>query len=255
MSILSMVLGFSLLYAADLYGETYPAAQGFDTAGSSPQAIALAEETMQAMGGYSAWSQTRFITWRFFGRRLHVWDKWTGDIRFEQDDLTILMNIHTRRGSAFRDGNPLTDSELQTALDQGYRAWINDSYWLVMPYKLKDSGVTLLYSGKDKSEDGRDADVLELRFTDVGVTPNNKYRVWIDRESRLVSQWAFYADAEDAEPRFIGAWQNWQRHGSIMLSDNRGQRSHTDVAVLSELPASVLSDPSPLDKNVLRTLK
>jgi len=124
-----------------------------------------------------------------------------------------------------------------------------------MPYKLKDSGVTLLYSGKDKSEDGRDADVLELRFTDVGVTPNNKYRVWIDRESRLVSQWAFYADAEDAEPRFIGAWQNWQRHGSIMLSDNRGQRSHTDVAVLSELPASVLSDPSPLDKNVLRTLK
>ena len=47
----------------------------------------------------------------------------------------------------------------------------------------------------------------ELRFTDVGVTPNNKYRVWIDRESRLVSQWAFYADAEDAEPRFIGPWQ------------------------------------------------
>ncbi|MGB1718880.1 MAG: hypothetical protein ACPHO6_12015 [Candidatus Latescibacterota bacterium] len=89
MSILSMVLGFSLLYAADLYGENYPAAQGFDTAGSSPQAIALAEETMQAMGGYPAWSQTRFITWRFFGRRLHVWDKWTGDIRFEQDDLTV----------------------------------------------------------------------------------------------------------------------------------------------------------------------
>ena len=66
MSMLSMVLGFSLLYAADLYGEHYPAAQGFDTAGSSPQAIALAEKTMQAMGGYSAWSQTRFITWRFF---------------------------------------------------------------------------------------------------------------------------------------------------------------------------------------------
>jgi hypothetical protein len=255
MSILSIALGFSLLYAADLYSETYPAAQGFDTAGSSPQAIALAEETMQAMGGYPAWSQTRFITWRFFGRRLHVWDKWTGDIRFEQDDLTVLMNIHTKRGRAFRDGNRLTDSELQTALDQGYRAWINDSYWLVMPYKLKDSGVTLLYSGKGKSEDGRDADVLELRFTDVGVTPNNKYRVWIDRESHLVSQWAFYADAEDAEPRFIGPWQNWQRHGRIMLSDNRGQRSHTDVAVLSELPASVLSDPSPLDKNVLRTLK
>ena len=66
MAFLSITLSLTLLYAADLYGETYPAAQGFDTAGSSPQAIALAEETVQAMGGYSAWSQTRFITWRFF---------------------------------------------------------------------------------------------------------------------------------------------------------------------------------------------
>ncbi len=33
--------------------------------------------------------------------RLHVWDKWTGDIRFEQGDLTVLMNIHSKEGRAF----------------------------------------------------------------------------------------------------------------------------------------------------------
>ncbi len=97
-----------------------------------------------------------------------------------------------------------------------------------MPYKFKDSGVTLTYSGINQSADGREADILELRFTNVGVTPENKYRVWVDRESRLVSQWAFYADAEDTELRFIAPWQDWQRHGHticcLTAADNAATR-------------------------------
>ena len=111
---------------------------------------------MAAMGGRANWDATRYITWRFFGFRLHVWDRWTGDIRFEQDDLTVLMNIHTREGRAFAAGVEISDPDtLAAKLDHGYRAWINDSYWLVMPYKLKDTGVTLRYRGLEATEDGR----------------------------------------------------------------------------------------------------
>ena len=71
---------------------------------------------------------------RFFGFRLLVRDKWTRDIRFEQVDLTVLMNIHSRKGRAFAAGVEFSDPDTVTArLEQGYRAWINDSYWLVMP--------------------------------------------------------------------------------------------------------------------------
>ena len=177
-----------------------------------------------------------------------MWDKWTGDIRFEQDDLTVLMNIHSREGRAFAAGVEISDPDtLAARLDQGYRAWINDSYWLVMPYKLKDTGVTLRYRGPGPTEDGRPAEVVELTFKDVGVTPQNKYAVWIDRESRLVTQWAFYRDADDDEPRFTGPWTNWQRHGSILLSDGRGERGHTGVAVFDELPESVFTSPEPVE--------
>lgn len=62
MSILSVVLTLSFASSASLYGETYPAAEGFDTAGSTPQAIAVAEATMLAMGDYTEWDQTRYIT-------------------------------------------------------------------------------------------------------------------------------------------------------------------------------------------------
>ncbi len=243
--VLSTLLALS---TTPLLAAEYPAAPHFDAAGSDAQAIAIADEVMEAMGGYDAWDKTRYITWRFFGSRLHVWDKLTGDIRFEHEDLTVLMNINSREGRAWRNGQELTiPDSLSAALDRGYRAWINDAYWLVMPYKLKDSGVTLKYQGKGQTQDERAADVLKLTFKEVGVTPQNKYEVWVDEETRLVTQWAFYAQASDAEPRFVIPWNNWQQHGQILLSDSRGERSHTDVAVFADLPKAVFVDPQPVD--------
>tara|TARA_B100000212_G_scaffold150044_1_gene112862 strand:+ start:393 stop:581 length:189 start_codon:yes stop_codon:yes gene_type:complete len=62
MSILSIVLTLSFAYSAPLHGDTFPAAEGFDTASSIPQEIAVGEANMLAMGGYTAWNQTRYIT-------------------------------------------------------------------------------------------------------------------------------------------------------------------------------------------------
>ncbi len=138
--------------------------------------MAIADEVMSAMGGHKNWDDTRYITWQFFGFRLHVWDKWTGDLRFEQGEMTVLMNIHSKEGRVFVAGEAVSDPDTIAAkLEHGYRAWINDSYWLVMPYELKDSGVTLSYRGVEKIEDGPPADSPELTFKEVGVTPQNKY--------------------------------------------------------------------------------
>jgi hypothetical protein len=39
----------------------------------------------------------------------------------------------------------LTDENKTNALRKGKNWWINDAYWLVMPWKLQDPGVTLSY--------------------------------------------------------------------------------------------------------------
>lgn len=225
-----------------------PPADGFDSAGSDPKAIEIADAVMEKMGGRENWDRTRYLTWRFFGRRLHVWDRWTGDVRFEEADRITLMNVHTRQGRVWRTGEEIAEPDsLKKYLNKGYRAWINDSYWLVMPYKLKDSGVTLTYAGEAKMENGRDAYVLTLTFEDVGVTPQNKYDVFVDRERMLVEQWAFYRNASDEKPRFVGPWTGWTPHGRILLSAGRGARAHSDVAVFDELPRSVFESPRPVD--------
>ena len=198
------------------------------------------------MGGHDKWEATHHITWSFFGKRLHVWDKWTGAIRVEADDLVVLMNINTSQGRAWKAGNELTDGDLKQALQDGMEMWINDAYWMFMPYKLKDSGVTLKYNGTGTTEEGASADVLQLTFADVGVTPENRYLVYVDHASRLVVQWDYYANATDEDRRFTTPWANWKQMGEILLSDNRGKGQHTDIAVYQSLPASIYTSPEPM---------
>jgi hypothetical protein len=225
-----------------------PSAAGFDHAGSDSSAIALADQVMSRLGGYKNWDHTRYITWRFFGNRLHVWDKWTGRIRFEQGGLTVLMNVIDKNGRAWQSGVEVTTADsLGTLLESGHRAWINDSYWMFMPYKLKDSGVTLKHVGAGTTTDGVEAEIVELTFSGVGVTPQNKYHVYIGGGSKRVVQWDFFADVADTKPRFQIPWTNWLPHGRIWLSDDRGKRKHSEIAVFDVLPATVFSDPTPVD--------
>ena len=123
-----------------------------------------------------------------------------------------------------------------------------------MPYKLKDSGVTLKHLGDGTMEDGEAATVLQLTFEAVGVTPENKYHVYVDKESGLVEQWAFFAKAEDEEPGFKTPWAKWESHGDIKLSGDRGRFQLSDIKVFGELPKSVYESPEPVDLSAFETV-
>ncbi len=220
-----------------------PPAEGFNQEGSDLLATILADKSMQAMGGRAAWDNTRYLSWNFFGSRIHTWDKWTGDVRIEvpNRDLTILMNINTKEGKVMKEGVQVSDS-LDYYLERGYGLWVNDSYWLVMPYKLKDSGVTLKYLREDTTLTGTSADVISLSFEDVGVTPQNVYEVWVDVDSKLVTQWAFFPDSSALEPQFITPWADYNKYGEIMLAGNRGKYELTDIQVMTEVPEGTFTD-------------
>ena len=229
------------------WAEANPALPGFDHSGSDSRAVEVADAVMERLGGRSNWDATRYLAWRFFGRRLHIWDKWTGDIRFEEGELLVLMNIHSLAGRAWVANEAIEQPDsLAAKLRRGYEAWVNDSYWLVMPYKLKDSGVTLKYKGRGMTTEGIEADILDLTFKEVGVTPQNRYEVHVDAQERLVRQWSFYREADDAESAFTLAWNNWQQYGNIWLADDFGRSQHTDVAVFEALPTSVFDSPDPI---------
>ncbi|QDO94611.1 hypothetical protein FNB79_11760 [Formosa sediminum] len=187
----------------------------------------LVQQSFEAMGGMENWNNTHFIQWDF-GKRTLFWDKWTGNVRIENpnENLIVIVNINSGEGKASKDGTLITDTNtLNKVLEQGKKWWINDSYWLTMPWKLKDEGVQLKYLKTAQLPNGNVSDVLEMTFKDVGVTPNNKYHIYIDQKDHLVKQWAFFGNYTDDNPRFINAWDNYQKAGKVLLSFNRSENA------------------------------
>lgn len=212
---------------------------------SDPAAVALAQATLEKMGGREGWERTRYLQWRFLGRRTHSWDRWTGDVRIESEKRLVLMNLNTREGRAWDDGVEITDpAARRKALDLAYAWWVNDSYWLIMPFKLLDPGVHLRSLGEDEIEGGRAADVIEVTFDPgVGLTPQNKYRVWIARDTGLVEQWAYYENADDPEPAFTRPWTGWQRFGAVLIATEHGRDADWEIAAPAKLPRALFERP------------
>ncbi|MEM9326200.1 MAG: hypothetical protein AAGA85_11110 [Bacteroidota bacterium] len=219
-----------------------PPAPGFNLEGSDDKAMQIADKVMTAMGGRANWDNTRYLFWDFFGFRTLLWDKQTGDVRieFKNEDKKIIVNEKTGQGTVWIDGQVQEQPDtLAKYLEQGKRIWINDSYWLVMPFKLKDSGVTLTYIGEDTTASGEKSDVVRLAFEGVGVTPNNAYDVWVSQQEDLVKQWAFYRDEADSVPGFTRPWDDYVPMGNIKLSAERGARDLESVQVLTQVPNGI----------------
>lgn len=227
-----------------------PAAKGFQEEKSDAKAIQIADEVMKAMGGRKNWDETRFIKWTFFGRRQLIWDKHKGDVRIDipADSTTYLVNIFSNEGKVKQKGVELSNPDsINHYLKRAESIWINDSYWLVMPFKLKDSGVSLKYVGVDTTQAGKNAEVLELTFENIGDTPDNKYLVYVDQQDKLIKQWDFYTKADDKEARFSTPWVDYQSFGNILLSGNRGRGKLSDIGVYEEIPSSVFTSFNPIN--------
>ena len=194
------------------------------------RAEAIAAEVMQALGGHDAWRDTRYLRFDFAVERAgqkrppraHTWDKWTGRYRVEGtlpegDPYVVLMNLNTREGKAFRKGAEVSGDEAKKLLERGYGAWINDTYWLLMPYKLRDEGVTLAWEAELTGANGT-LDKIALSFAQVGLTPGDRYRVYVNRTTHLVDQWDYTLQSGDKGSFY---WKDWKRVGKIMLASDR----------------------------------
>ena len=223
----------------------------FNPEGSDPEAVWVAEDAIAASGGAEAWATTRYIKWNFFGRRWLLWDKMNGKVRIENtgNDTKLILDLNTRQGKVFKDGREWTDPDtLKKYLESAYRIWINDSYWLAMPFKMMDPGVHLKYVREDTTLKGIASDVISLTFDSVGVTPQNKYEVWIGKNSSLVAQWAYYSNARDSMPSIVNPWDGYIKYGNIFLSADRGEnRQITGIRVYESLPPTIFESFEPVD--------
>lgn len=198
------------------------------------------------------WERTRYLqfTWavnRGSGeplRRHHRWDRWENRYRVEapvEDGRLVALfdpNAPTEGERVWLDGERVPEGERSDELvEQAHGMFVNDSYWLLFPFKWGDPGVEAAYLG-EMEEWGETWEVVELTFADVGLTPQNRYRAFVDPESGMMELWQYYQNADDEEPGFTLRWTDWQRYGPILLSSRRETPEGDSRIFFEDLEAS-----------------
>src|SRR5687767_4202349 len=95
---------------------------------SGPDADEVARR-LEASVNKEAWDRVGAVAWTQRGRS-HLWDRRRGFDRVQLRDTVVLLDVHSKRGTATREGVPLSGKELEDALQHAYAGFINDSFWL-----------------------------------------------------------------------------------------------------------------------------
>ncbi|HEX4665269.1 MAG TPA: hypothetical protein VH207_01610 [Chthoniobacterales bacterium] len=168
---------------------------------------ALAESVWKASGGEN-WSNVKTIDFTFAvekeGKTVasaeHHWDvaAQTDRVKWKGKDVTVNL------------AEPGSDEDAKAA----YARWVNDSYWLLAPLKLKDKGTNVSAEGT-KEMDGAERDVLRLSFGKVGLTPKDQYLLYIDPATKLVSSWDYMPEPGKS---MHATWSDYQKSGGLTLA-------------------------------------
>jgi len=234
------------------------AARAEAAAPSDPAAVAIADRVMAALGGRRRWDALRGLRWTFGvavddtvrSTRRHSWDKWTGWDRIERQDsggrrIVVVVNVNDGTGRAWVNGRAAEGDSLRQLLELGKSLWINDAYWLLMPYKLRDPGVTLEDAG-EAVVDGAPCDKIALSFARVGQTPGDHYWVYVRRRDDRVVKWDMVLQGNQPPPRSY-TWEDWLETGGLWFAtahrDGRRNVSTRDIEVAAEIPAAEFVAP------------
>ncbi|MGH9380468.1 MAG: hypothetical protein ACRD2Z_07625 [Thermoanaerobaculia bacterium] len=250
------------------------AAQG-QAGDADPQARELAQRTTGAMGGREAFDGIRLLhfTWQvergdeIVAEREHWWDRATGDYRVDLHigsgaPAVVLLNLRTREGRAFAQGSRLAGEEEEALVERAYGAYINDSYWLLMPWKWLEPGVRLEWQG-ERAVDGRTYEVAVLSFVSgTGLTSGDRYWAWVDPATGLMDRWQYVLQQEDGspgdQPPTTWIWSDWRPSGGVLFARERRLLDgdapaaiHFPVVEAIPEPSSrqlaILHEPAPAD--------
>ncbi|MBT8307995.1 MAG: hypothetical protein KJN85_13720 [Maribacter sp.] len=149
-----------------VYNEPLP------TGKSGPQADALALKMFNAVNG-EAFKNTRYLSWSFrSGKHTYIWDKTLGKAKVSWDDITVnLMLNNPERSYVFEKGVKINnDQRREKSISKAIKLFNNDSFWLVAPFKVFDSGVERSLVELDDGTNG-----LLVTYTSGGSTPGDSY--------------------------------------------------------------------------------
>ncbi len=166
------------------------------------QADQLATQMLETLNEV-AYLNTDYLEWTFKGDHHYKWYKSDKTCEIYWDKLTVILDLENRNNSkvfvAKREYNGI---EKQKYINKAEGFFNNDSFWLVAPYKVFDSGVERRVV---KTEGTKDA--LLVTYTSGGSTPGDSYLWHFDDSGKPKSfqMWVGILPIGGLE----ATWENW----------------------------------------------
>ena len=136
------------------------------------EAEQLADEMLAALNK-PAFDTIRMIKFTYPGGHAYEWDRELNSVNVSWEDNDVYLDLERRK------------DEFSSLEYQAYEYFINDSFWLIAPYKIRDTGVV---RSTVEVEDGRG---LLVTYTMGGVTPGDSY-LWIIDEKGFPKAWKLW---------------------------------------------------------------
>lgn len=244
--LLLLLVSYACTYSSDQDHDEAadnPPSPGFDLANSDPAAVELADSIMVAMGGKKNWDETRYLSWGLAGEREFVWDRRSGHVRIESlpDSTTYLFRVGDDGGRVSAGGTEVIDPDSVAAMLAAARTvWKRDSFWFVMPFRLKDDGLTLKYLGEERTDTAR-YNLLQITIAAGGAGPAGEYLAYVDLGDNLIKMVAKTDDVNGRADEFPMRWNNYKQHGDILLPGS-GSRGLRDVRVHRQLAEEIFEE-------------
>lgn len=181
----------------------------------------LAADLWKASGGEN-WAKVREVHFTFAveqeGKPLfsaqHVWN-----VAAETDEVKWKDKQGKDHHVTANLAAPATDDEGKAA----YARWVNDSYWLLAPLKIRDRGVKVQAGGL-KDLNGVPCETIRLSFDKVGLTPTDQYVFYIDPKTKLPVAWDYVpATGEGMQ----ATWEKYQNFGGLTLATEHNFKGKT----------------------------
>ncbi len=223
----------------------------------APSADDVARRAVDILGGGVAWDKARYIAFTFNVERdgklvasfPQRWDRYTGEYRVSGKDrdgtpFDAVININTKVMQRANGVSVTDNAQFKDLFELAYRRFINDTYWLLMPMKMFDSGVHRTYDGERTDSCGHTWDLVKLSFdAGVGLTPGDVYWPWINRDTGVVEEWDMKLQSmKPEEPALQVFFHDYRRIGGLLISTRREVRGRgqvvrlDDVQILPDIP-------------------
>ena len=166
------------------------------------KAEALAQKMMQAVNK-SAWDSTNIVSWTSRAGNSLIWDKTRNFVQVEWKNNKVLLSANTQSGKAWTNQAEITDAAAaQKLIQNAYKIFINDAFWLNPIAKFYDDGVQRSIV---TLADGREG--LLVSYTIGGVTPGDAY-LWLADANGVPTAWQLWVSVIPLGGLEF-SWEDW----------------------------------------------